>query len=214
MLSSLPAPSPAEPTPGRAGPAAASGRPGDAGPRRGPRALGAHLGLGPVLQQVLQVEVGERRPHAAASPAAAAARFERHPPGPARRQQPQPVPLTPAERPGPGPAAPVRLQQRRGCRTLRPARGGRRTGWRRRAGRSHGPGRAAADPARPWGGLRGGLEGRAGLRVVPQMSRYPWAYQAGGEPAAAVSTVPSLFGCSSTSHTAQQLHCPKTPPAT
>ena len=76
----------------------------------------------------------------AASPAAAAARFERHPPGPARRQQPQPVPLAPAERPGPGPAAPVRLQQRRGAPAER--------------GRIRGEARSGAR-ARPDGALTG-----------------------------------------------------------
>lgn len=38
----------------------------------------AHLGLGPVLQEVLQVEVGKRRPHAAAAAAGAAPRLEGH----------------------------------------------------------------------------------------------------------------------------------------
>lgn len=144
-------------------------RPRVSGLRRGPRALGAHLGLGPVLQQVLQVEVGQRRPHAAASPSAAAARFERHSPGPARRQQPQPVPLAPAERPGP--AVPSRLQQRRGCRTLRPARGGTRTGWRRSAGRSLGAGRRGARIG--VGAACVGAWGARGPWVVPQMIRHP-----------------------------------------
>lgn len=104
----------------------------------------AHLGLGPVLQEVLQVEVGERRPHAAG--AGAAPRLEGHPAAPPplhrRRQQLQPVPLAPTQRPGPGsaPRPRRRLQLRRGLdRTLRPCgREGRRAGGRCGAGRSRG----------------------------------------------------------------------------
>lgn len=114
----------------------------------------AHLGLGPVLQKVLQVEVGERRPHAAG--AGAAPRLEGHPAAPPplhrRRQQLQPVPLAPTERPGPGsaPRPRRRLQLRRGLdRTLRPC--GRE---RRRAGGRCGAGRS-------WGRAGGGSAGSA-----------------------------------------------------
>lgn len=106
-----------------------------AGRRRCPPAA-AHLGLGPVLQEVLQVEVGERRPHAAG--AGAAPRLEGHPaadPPPAAAAGSAGSSRTP--RPGP------RLQQRRGlaARSARvAARGGLRAARPRGAGRSQAAG--------------------------------------------------------------------------